>query len=166
MDERVLLLNATYEPLCALSARRAVILVLKEKAEIVTARDGREVRSASTSIPFPSVIRLVRYVNVPRFRKAYLSRRTILARDAHVCCYCGGKATTMDHVIPRSRGGRHSWTNIVASCYPCNQTKDDRTPSEMGWQMRFVGVEPEGSRRIVLVIGTIEPEWEDWLAMA
>jgi len=165
MYERVLLLNATYEPICVVSLKRAVVLVLAEKAEVVSARD-REVRSASFVLDAPSVIRLVRYVNVPRFRKAYLSRRTILQRDNHECCYCGKRATTMDHIMPRSRGGQHSWTNVVACCFDCNQAKDNKTPEEMGWKMRYQPFEPEGNRRIVLIVGHLDPAWEEWVAVA
>lgn len=163
--DRVLLLNATYEPICAVPMRRAVVLVLCDKAEIVTAYDA-VVRSASMEMSRPAVIRLVRYVNVPRFRKAYLSRRTILQRDNHECCYCGGKASTMDHIMPRSRGGAHSWTNVVACCFGCNQTKDDKTPQEMDWKMRYQPFEPEGNRRIVLIVGCLDPTWEEWMAVA
>ena len=162
----VLLLNASYEPLCAISAKRAIVLVLSDKAEVVTERSGSAVHSASLSFPMPSVVRLIRYVNVPRFRKAYLSRRTILARDNKICCYCGGKANTMDHVIPRSREGRHTWTNIVACCYDCNQRKDNRLLEDLGWKMLYVPFEPEGTRRIVLILGSIDPDWEEWLQEA
>jgi len=165
MSERVLLLNATFEPICVVSLKRAVVLVLAEKAEVISARD-RAVRSASFSLDAPAVIRLVRYVNIPRFRKAYLSRKTILQRDDHECCYCGDRASTMDHIIPRSRGGQHSWKNVVACCYDCNQIKDNRTPEEMGWKMRFQPVEPEGNRRIILIVGSMDPAWEEWMAVA
>lgn len=164
MSERVLLLNASWEPICVVPLKRAVVLVLAQKAEIVTARNGSVVRSASFSLKAPAVIRLVRYVNVPRFRKAYLSRRTILQRDKHECCYCGGRATTMDHIMPRSRGGQHSWTNVVACCFDCNQAKDDRIPEEMGWKMRFRPHEPMGNTRIVLIVGHIDEAWEPYLA--
>lgn len=169
MSERVLLLNASYEPICVLSVNRAVILVLEEKAEVVA--EGKTLmRSPSVTIVAPSVIRLVRYVNIPRFRKAYLGRKAILQRDNHECCYCGGVATTMDHIIPRSRQGAHSWTNIVACCYDCNQTKDDRTFEEMrdkfGWKMRYQPYEPEGNRRLVLIVGSVDPAWEEWMAVA
>ncbi|MCJ7666887.1 MAG: HNH endonuclease [Anaerolineae bacterium] len=164
MDGRVLLLNATYEPICVVPLKRAVILVLSEKAEIIAAHDT-VVRSASFELSRPAVVRLVRYVNIPRFRKAYLSRRTIVARDNQICCYCGSNANTMDHIQPRSRGGKHSWTNVVACCFDCNQTKDDRTPEEMGWKMRYRPTEPEGSRRILLIVGSMDPEWEEWMVM-
>lgn len=163
MEGRALLLNASWEAICSVSLKRAVILVLSEKAEIVTAEEGTELHSASSSMPRPRVIRLIRYVNVPRFRKAYLSRRTILQRDNHECCYCGGRANTMDHVVPRSRGGRHSWTNIVACCYDCNQRKDNKTLEDLGWSMRYAPYEPEGSKRVALIVGSIHPSWEEWL---
>ncbi len=165
MNGRVLLLNASYVPICAVSMKRAVVLVLAEKAEVVSA-GADSIRSESLWLDAPTVIRLIRYVNVPHFRKAYLSRRTILARDNHECCYCGKRANTMDHVMPRSRGGQHTWTNVVACCYNCNQEKDDRTPQEMGWSMRYPAAEPEGVRRIVLIVGTVHPAWDEWLQVA
>ena len=163
MDRRVLLLNASYEPIAPVSIERAVCLILEGKAEIVTEHESREFRSPSFSIPWPQVVRLVRYIHIPTFRKVYLSRRAILARDNHTCAYCGGRATTMDHVVPRSRGGRHSWRNIVACCLPCNQRKDDRLLEELGWTLKFEPYEPQGARRIAVSLGHTHPSWDEWL---
>src|SRR5436190_476279 len=107
-----LVLNATYEPLCVVPLRRAVVLVMAEKAVLVEAGDGL-VRSAHTSMPIPSVVRLSRYVRVPYRRDVPLTRRAVLDRDTHICAYCGSRAETIDHVRPRSRGGLHIWTNVV-----------------------------------------------------
>jgi len=166
METSVLLLNASYEPICVVSFKRAVVLVLLEKAEVVSSYEDRVVHSATREMPMPSVIRLVRYVNIPHFRKAYLSRRTVLKRDGGLCAYCGKAASTMDHIVPRSRGGLHSWENVVACCYPCNQTKDDRLLDEIGWKLRLVPTRPEGTRRLMLLIGDLEPAWEEWLPVA
>ena len=116
---RALLLNASFEPLCVVSSRRAVVLVLKDKAEIVH-RNGAEFRSERRNVPVPSVIRLVHFVRVPFRATAPLSRRAVFARDHHRCQYCGSNAENLDHVVPRSRGGTHSWDNVVASCRGCN----------------------------------------------
>jgi len=125
---RTLLLNATFEPLCVVSLRRAVVLVLKDKAEIV-ARDVAELHSARLNVPCPSVIRLVHFVRVPFRASAPLSRRAVFARDNQRCQYCGRGAENLDHVVPRSRGGQESWENLVVSCRACNLKKGRRTPA-------------------------------------
>ena len=107
-----LVLNATYEPLSVVSARRAVCLVLADKAEIVE-DDGTQVRSSTFAIPGPLVIRLRYMVKVPYHRRTALSRRAVFARDDHRCQYCGGVADSIDHVMPRSRGGMHVWENVT-----------------------------------------------------
>ena len=132
---RALVLNATYEPLCVVPVRRAVILVLKEKAEVLQHRD-EELHSERMSLPVPSVIRLVHFVRVPFRARAPLSRRSVFVRDGHRCQYCGAAAENIDHVIPRSRGGEHVWENVVASCRPCNAAKEDRLLSETHLKLR------------------------------
>ncbi len=132
---RALVLNATYEPLCVVPVRRAVILVLKEKAEVLQHRD-EELHSERMSLPVPSVIRLVHFVRVPFRARAPLSRRSVFVRDGHRCQYCGATAENIDHVIPRSRGGEHVWENVVASCRPCNAAKEDRLLSETHLALR------------------------------
>ena len=132
---RVLVLNATYEPLNVVSLRRAVLLLVKEKAEIVEAAEAW-LRSERMALPVPLVIRLVYYVRIPRRFSLPLSRRTVLARDHYTCQYCGkqpGKAElTVDHILPRSRGGKTVWENVVTACGPCNRRKGNRTPEEAG----------------------------------
>lgn len=162
MEDPVLLLNASWEPICVVPMRRAVVLVLTDKAEVIQERDY-EIRSSSTSIDAPSVIRLTRYVNVPRFRRAYLSRRNVLARDKSICAYCEGKANTMDHVLPKSRGGRHCWENVVACCFACNQKKDDRTPEEMGWKCKNKAYEPQGALRLSALVAMTQEDWSEWI---
>ena len=132
---RALVLNATYEPLCVVPVRRAVVLVLKEKAEVLQHRD-EELHSERMSLPVPSVIRLVHFVRVPFRARAPLSRRSVFVRDGHRCQYCGAAAENIDHVIPRSRGGEHVWENVVASCRPCNAAKEDRLLSETHMKLR------------------------------
>jgi 5-methylcytosine-specific restriction endonuclease McrA len=131
--KRVLVLNATYEPLNVVSVRRAVVLLLKEKAEIVEAAEAW-LRSEQLELPMPLVIRLVYYVRIPRRFTLPLSRRTVLARDHYTCQYChsqfGRAHLTIDHVLPRSRGGETHWENVVTACAPCNRRKGDRTPKE------------------------------------
>ena len=122
---RALVLNASYEPLCVVSTRRALMLVLDEKAELLHATDG-QFRSARATVPEPSVVRLAHFIKVPYRARIALNRRAVFARDGHRCQYCGKPAENIDHVVPRSRGGTHSWDNVVAACRPCNTRKEDR----------------------------------------
>ena len=129
----VLVLNATYEPLSVVSVRRAVVLLLKEKAEIVEAAEA-QLRSENLTIPRPLVIRLVYYVRIPYRVSIPLTRRTVLARDHYTCQYCGfvppRQMLTLDHVLPRSCGGKTTWENVVTACQKCNGRKGNRTPDE------------------------------------
>lgn len=141
----VLVLNATYEPLSVVSVRRAVVLLLKEKAEIVEAAEA-ELRAENLTIPTPLVIRLVYYVRIPYRVSLPLTRRTVLARDHYTCQYCGGqpprKELTVDHVLPRSRGGYTTWDNVVAACQHCNGRKGNRTPDEANMNLRSKPIQP------------------------
>src|SRR5437763_13334121 len=128
----VLVLNASYEPLNVTSVRRAYVLVYKGKAEVIEALE-QPLRSATDTYQWPHVIRLVTYVHVPRAAQRKISRRALFARDDWRCVYCGdtGGRLTLDHVIPRSRGGDSSWENVVTSCAPCNLRKGNRLPPEI-----------------------------------
>lgn len=158
----MLLLNATFEPLCAVSARRAIVLILKGKA-VVLERDGGAFHSERLIIAIPSVIRLVYYVKVPYYGRANLSRRAVFARDSWACQYCGGKAETMDHVVPRSRGGAHSWENVVAACRRCNSKKRDKLPVEASLKLRKKPGVPRGPATVSLELGRVRPGWERYL---
>ncbi|MFQ5425716.1 MAG: HNH endonuclease, partial [Gaiellales bacterium] len=127
---QVLVLNASYEPLNVCTVRRAHVLVFKGKA-VVVEETSRTLRSAAARFPWPHVIRLLNYVRVPRVAQRKISRRALFARDEWRCQYCGASGKlTLDHVVPRSRGGVSSWNNVVASCAPCNLRKGDRLPEE------------------------------------
>lgn len=162
---RALLLNASFEPLCVVPVRRAVVLVLREKAEIV-ARNGAVFRSERTSVPVPTVIRLVHYVRVPFRSRVPLSRRAVFARDSHRCQYCDRPAENLDHVLPRSRGGQHTWENVVASCRACNARKEDRLLVETELRLRRPPVAPHAHLWIVATAGSMDPSWEPWLSGA
>jgi len=131
----VLVLNATFEPLNVVSVRRAIVLLLKDKAEVIEATQAK-IRSENLALDMPLVIRLVYFVRVPHRLLMPLTRRTVLARDQYTCQYCGAQPAkgrlTLDHVVPRSRGGEHTWENVVTSCIPCNQRKGDRILREAG----------------------------------
>ena len=160
-----LVLNATYEPLGVVSVRRATILILSAKAVCVADGDG-VLHSTRTELAVPSVVRLTRYVRVPYRAHIGLSRRGVFARDGWHCAYCRGPAETLDHVIPRSRGGRHVWENVVAACATCNHTKGDRTPAELGWRLLTTLSAPRGVAWRVLGHRAPDPRWTDWLAVA
>jgi 5-methylcytosine-specific restriction endonuclease McrA len=143
-NNRVLVLNATYEPISFISLKRAVILVLREKAEIVEAQVERALRSERQSLEAPLVIRLVVYVPVPRYFNIPLTRRSLMSRDKGECQYCGTSSDglTMDHVLPRSKGGKTEWTNVVAACVPCNRRKANRTPDQAHMPLRSKPAKP------------------------
>ncbi|WP_448624682.1 HNH endonuclease [Geodermatophilus sp. URMC 64] len=159
-----LLLNATYEPLCVVSSRRAIVLVLAEKAEAVDC--AAEVIHAETiSLQVPVVVRLTRYVRVPYPAQVPLSRRAVFTRDGQTCVYCGGSATSIDHVVPRSRGGTHTWDNVVAACRRCNHTKADRSLAELGWKLPHPPRTPSGAAWRLLGSRTVDPRWREWLGV-
>lgn len=159
---RALLLNASFDPLCVVSARRAVVLVLKEKAEILE-RNCAEFRSERAVIPAPSVIRLVHFVRVPFRTRVPLSRRAVFARDGHRCQYCDRGAENIDHVVPRSRGGPHAWENVVASCRACNARKEDRFLHEAGLRLRRAPQVPHAALWLIASVGSLDPAWEPYL---
>ncbi len=159
-----LVLNASYEPLCIVPLRRAVVLVLAEKAIVVEA--GQAVlHSERQSITAPAVVRLSRYVRVPYRRSVPLSRRAVMDRDGYRCAYCPAKADTIDHVVPRSRGGMHQWTNVVAACARCNHRKGDRLLSEIGWHLPARPAEPPATVALILGWANRDPVWDRYLGM-
>lgn len=159
-----LLLNATSEPLCVISVRRAVILILTGKAVCVTDGDGL-LHSQHQQVAVPSVIRLSRYVRVPYRAQVGLTRRAVFARDGWHCAYCHGPAETIDHVLPRSRGGRHVWENVVAACVRCNHRKAARTLAELGWRLATKPAAPRGPVWRILGHRAVDPRWRDWLGV-
>jgi len=163
---RTLVLNAGYEPLAVVSFKRALVLVMSEKATVIERVEDDPVWAASAAYDRPAVIILSRYVRVPMSRRVPVTRRGVLRRDDHRCGYCGKAASTIDHVLPRSRGGADSWENLVACCLRCNNLKSDRTPQEMRWQLRFVPRPPSGGRWTVRGTERSEPAWEPYLALA
>lgn len=164
-----LVLNASYEPLGTVSQHRAVVLVLAGKAAILDA--GAEVlHSELLDVATPLVVRLLTWVRVPYSRQVPLTRVNVLRRDSYRCAYCGGPAATIDHVIPRSRGGAHSWGNVVAACGSgrssrnCNGRKGNRMLAELGWTLHHTPAEPPGGE--AWLAGTLsgaDPVWDRWL---
>jgi 5-methylcytosine-specific restriction endonuclease McrA len=163
---RTLVLNAGYEPLAVVSFKRALALVMNAKATVVEVDAEHPVWSVDTVFDRPSVILLTRYVHLPHGRAVPVSRRGVLRRDGHRCAYCGKSATTIDHVLPKSRGGADSWDNLVACCLRCNNVKGDRTASEMGWSMRSTPRMPHDPTWMVRGVEHALPEWQGYLAPA
>ncbi|HUR18027.1 MAG TPA: HNH endonuclease [Acidimicrobiales bacterium] len=161
---RALLLNATYEPLCVVPGRRALVLVLSEKAEMLTAGDA-VFRSERAVFPEPSVIRLSYFVRVPYQTRVALNRRAVFARDGHSCQYCGGAAENIDHVVPRSKGGLHTWENVVAACRPCNTRKEDRFLHETSLTLRRAPAAPREGAWVLAAGGSPRPDWEPYLGL-
>jgi 5-methylcytosine-specific restriction endonuclease McrA len=164
---RVLVLNATYEPINVCTVRRAAVLLLKDKAELVE-HASWELRSEHSSLPRPVVIRLVSYVRVPRdTHRRKITRRAVFARDGWECQYCGSGANlTVDHVIPRSKGGPSTWENIVASCAPCNRRKGDQLPRHANMHPRTAPRIPHPDIFIHVASPTIPAAWRQWLPRA
>jgi 5-methylcytosine-specific restriction endonuclease McrA len=160
-----LVLNASYEPLSVVSARRATCLVLSDKADLV-AHDGTAMRSPSITVASPLVIRLRYMVKVPFHRRTALSRRAVFARDDYRCQYCGEHADSIDHVMPRSRGGDHTWENVAAACRPCNLSKRDRTPDEAGMRLARPCRAPRASAWVVVSVSRVPEAWKPYLALA
>ncbi len=159
---RVLVLNATFEPLAVVSARRAVCLVLDQKVEMLHATD-QAFRSERRSVAVPSVVRLSRYVNAPRARRRSPNRRAVFVRDRDSCQYCGARAETMDHVLPRSRGGLHTWDNVVAACRRCNAKKRDRLPAESGMRLSRRPAPPSAVTWVEIAAGGVPDVWTAYL---
>jgi 5-methylcytosine-specific restriction endonuclease McrA len=162
---KALVLNASMEPLCVVPARRAIVLVLDEKADVVKT-NGHRYRSEHLDIQAPSVVRLRRFVSVPYRRRAALSRRGVFIRDDHTCQYCGRAAENVDHVLPRSRGGPHEWENVVAACRRCNSKKKDLTPAESGMTLHRTPFAPRASFWLVVAVGGWQDDWQDYLGDA
>ena len=163
---RTLVLNAGFEPLAVVSFKRALVLVMNGKATIIEADAEHPVWGLTEAWDRPSVILLRRYVRIPSNRRVPVSRRGVLRRDGQHCAYCGNNATTIDHVLPRSRGGADSWENLVACCLKCNNVKGDRTPSEMNWRLRTTPRPPNGASWMARGIERALPDWEEYLAPA
>lgn len=150
MAVRCLALNASFEPLTMVPLRRALRLVIDGKAEIVEAESEERIRSASIALPKPAIIRLVKFVHVPRKFRRQVTNTFLFARDGYTCQYCGRYQTqlrhreclTRDHLVPLSRGGGNEWTNVVTACSSCNTRKGNHLPDECGMHPSRPPLEP------------------------
>lgn len=157
-----LVLNASYEPLAIVPLQRAVALVIAKKVEILA--EGEEpLRSASDVFPRPSVVRLVKMVKIPYHARVALNRKNLALRDNGKCGYCGGKGNTIDHIIPRALGGRHTWENVILACAPCNHRKSHKTLEELGWSTLWKPTVPRRHVHLVIGVADVDESWVQWL---
>ena len=165
LNGKVLVLNQNYEPITICNARRAIILTYLGKAEIICAVENKVIRSVYRTFEYPSVVRLVIFVRVP-FKKIILSRKNIIRRDNHRCQYCGISTNlTIDHIIPKSRGGEDSWENLTTACIKCNNKKGDRTPEEARMQLYNKPKKPSHITFIKNFAGKVDEDWKPYLFM-
>jgi 5-methylcytosine-specific restriction endonuclease McrA len=165
LESRVLVLNQNYEPMSVCSARRAVVLLYLEKAEMVE-RNHEFIHSVSMKIPLPSIVRLSNLVHIPR-KRVLLNRKNIIKRDNHKCQYCGTHdgPVTVDHILPKDRGGQDSWENLVCACMDCNTRKRNQTPREAGMPLIRKPKKPGYIFFIQHFVGIPDERWKPYLFM-
>ena len=166
MNSKVLVLNQNYEPLSVCHVKKAVILLYLGKAELIEAWDGKALRSVSMSLPFPSIVRLSVYIRIP-YKKIILSRKNILRRDGHRCQYCGRNDVplTVDHIVPKARGGEDAWENLVCACIECNNKKGDRIPQESRMLLLRKPLRPTHVTFLRHFVGHMDERWKPYLFM-
>ena len=166
MTGHVLVLNRDYSALSTCSVQRAIVLLHLQKAELVESLPDKYVRSATVRHPWPSIVRLSLYVRIP-YRRILLSRKNVLRRDQHTCQYCSSRdRLTIDHVFPKSRGGKDVWENLVAACVPCNNRKGNRTPEEAGIELARKPFRPSHVMFIRDFVGRLDDSWKPYLFMS
>ncbi len=166
MNRTVLLLNQDYSPLAICSMERAFLLVFLNKAELLTEVENDVLHTVDKSFPMPAVIRLYKYIHIP-YRGVVLTRQNIFRRDRFSCQYCGtNKILTLDHVIPRSKGGKTSWGNLVTACRRCNTNKGDRSPEASGLKLQKKPLKPTYLMFLRDYSGTLRKEWQPFLNYA
>ena len=160
---KVLLLNSSYEPMALCSAKKALTLLFLEKAETVEWRDRSFIRTVSSTMKCPSIIRLKRHLKTTR-GKVQLNKKNVFKRDGFKCVYCGEtKELTIDHVVPKSKGGRSTWENLVTACSSCNNTKDNKFYYEVGLKLK---AQPKTPNHIFFLrqgIKQMEDNWKPYL---
>ncbi|MFK7921721.1 MAG: HNH endonuclease [Bacteroidia bacterium] len=163
--ESVLVLNQSYQAISICSVERAFVLVLLQKAEMLTANSERCLRSVERDFKYPSIIRLHRYVQIP-YKKVNLTRQNIFKRDRNCCVYCGSRNhLTIDHVVPKSSGGKDTWENLVAACQKCNAKKGSLTLGQSGLEMTHTPFRPSFVMFLSNFAGAIRDDWKPYLYM-
>jgi 5-methylcytosine-specific restriction endonuclease McrA len=166
MKEKVLVLNQDFSAIAVCNVHKAFVLIYLDKAELINKAENGILRTISKSYPVPSVIRLQKYVRVP-YHGISLNRHNILRRDNYSCQYCGAiKDLTLDHLMPRSRGGETDWMNLVTACMRCNTRKGDRTPEEAGLKLKKQPVRPTLQSFLQLHLNIHNKEWGTYLGKA
>lgn len=162
---RVLVLNQDYSPISVCTAERAFLLVFLEKAELIHEVSDVEMRSVNKAYPMPSVIRLARYISLP-YKSVMLSRQNIFKRDGGTCLYCGSKKElTLDHVLPKSRSGKSTWSNLATACKRCNSLKGDKTPEEANMPLSKVPFKPSYVMFVRNFSGFTSIDWLQYLGV-
>jgi len=166
LNGRVLVLNQSYEPVTVCSSQKAMIMLFLTKAEMVATNDGKVVRTINKSYPLPSVIRLSKFIRVP-YKRIVLTRRNIIRRDNNQCQYCGSKKNplTIDHIIPKSRGGEDSWENLATACVTCNNKKGNQTPEEAGMVLLRKPKKPNHILFFRNYVNNVNSSWRPYLFM-
>jgi 5-methylcytosine-specific restriction endonuclease McrA len=163
MNNRVLVLNQDSSPLMVCSVERAFVLVYLNKSELVRPANGHKIHSVTMTFPMPSVIRLNRYVHAP-YKGVTLTRQNVFKRDSFECQYCGTrKELTLDHIIPSSKGGLHTWSNLITACKRCNAKKGDYTPEQAEMPLRKKPHKPTYALFLKELSGHHGNEWDEFL---
>jgi 5-methylcytosine-specific restriction endonuclease McrA len=167
LNAKVLILNQSYEPLTICNIKKAIILIYLGKAELILDDGRKNLRTVSRVYPWPSIIRLSRFITIP-YKKVVLTRKNILRRDSFKCAYCGRSdlPLTIDHVVPKARGGSDSWENLVAACTNCNNKKGDRTPDEANLSLLNKPFKPSHIMFIKNVVGKLDDNWKPYLYLS
>lgn len=163
MKKRVLVLNLDHSPLAVVSPQKAIVLIHLEKVTLLKAYELCQIRTVAKSFPYPAVIRLNQYKTIP-YHGVLLNRTNLYRRDHGVCQYCGStRQLTIDHVIPRSKGGKSTWTNLVTACNRCNVLKGNKTPEEAGIQLKNPPFKPTLNHFYLLYASRYASEWIPFL---
>jgi len=162
-----LVLNQSYEPLSICNLRKAIVLIYLGKAESVINDDRKKLHSVDSTYPWPSIIRISKFIKVP-YKKVVLTRKNILRRDGYKCAYCGRSdlPLTVDHVIPKARGGDETWENLITACTVCNNKKGDRTPEEARMKLFYKPFKPSHIMFIKNVVGRLDERWKPYLYLS
>ena len=165
MNSNVLVLNQDYQPLSVCSVQRSVKLLFLDKAEMLHEDPGKVIRTVDQEFSYPSVIRLRYYIRIP-YSRIVLTRKNIMKRDRHICQYCGVRSDlTLDHVMPKSRGGKDTWENLVTACNKCNVKKGNRTPDEAKMPLKTAPYRPIHITFFQNLMGGVQEHWKPYLYM-
>ena len=165
LNRAVLVLNANYIPLAVCTAKREICLSVLDKVDILVNYDSK-VHSPSVSLPLPSIVKVKEFIHYNSLN-VEISRKNIILRDNHICQYCGTKKgpITVDHIMPKVRGGKDTWDNLITACQPCNQKKGDRTPDEIGMHILKQPKKPSRIHYYQQYVNTLQSDWKPYLFM-